>query len=73
MKPEKTWVGIDVRQTTLDVCLCPQTPIFQQPKTDNGVQALIAELQLLAPALVVVASTATRHNPVIRDFYHRLL
>jgi transposase len=65
MTPEKTWVGIDVSQDFLDVCLWPQGKVLQHPNTEAGVQALIFDLQLLSPALVVVESTGGLERLVI--------
>ena len=57
MTPEKIWVGIDISQACLDVCLWPAGRSFQQPNNATGVQALITELQALTPVLVVVEAT----------------
>lgn len=57
MTIEQTWVGIDISQDWLDVCLWPQGRRFQQPNNATGVQALITELQGIVPRLVVVEAT----------------
>jgi len=57
MTLEKTWVGIDVSQASLDVYLLPLGTTSQVPNTAAGVQALIEQLKETPPHLVVVEST----------------
>jgi transposase len=57
MTQETTWVGIDVCKAVLDIHLLPQALTWQQPNSEAGVQALIAQLQPFSVALVVVEST----------------
>jgi transposase len=54
---EKTWVGIDVSQASLDVYLLPPGTALQVSNTEAGVQELIAQLKSTPPHLVVVEST----------------
>ncbi|KAM3109171.1 IS110 family transposase [Phormidesmis sp. 146-33] len=57
MTPEKTWVGVDISQDTLDIYVLPQGLTLQQPNTDTGVQALVEQLHPLVPTLVVAEAT----------------
>jgi len=65
MTQEKVWVGIDVSQDHLDVHILPEGLNCQQPNTEAGVQALIAQLQPLSPNLVVVESTGGLERLVV--------
>lgn len=65
MALEKTWVGIDVSQNSLDGYLFPQGTTFQVSNTQAGVQELIAQLQSTSPHLVVVESTGGLERTVV--------
>jgi transposase len=65
MTLEKTWVGIDVSQASLDGYLLPQGTSFQVSNTEVGVQQLIAQFQTTPPHLVVVESTGGLERIVV--------
>ena len=51
------WVGIDVSQAKLDVCLWPQAELRQYANTLEAIERLIVDLQNDQPALVVLEAT----------------
>ena len=51
------YVGIDVAKARLDVAVSPTGETWQVPHEDTGITALVARLQPLAPALVVLEAT----------------
>lgn len=57
MTPEKTWVGIDVSQASLDIYILPQALVLQVPNTPEGLQTLQDQLAHTPPTLVVLEST----------------
>ena len=57
MTSEKTWVGIDVAKSTLDVHSLPQGIAFSVKNTETGMRELIERLQPLGVSLVVLEST----------------
>jgi hypothetical protein len=65
MAPEKTWVGVDVSQASLDVYLLPQGKTLQVSNTEAGVQELLSQLQLTPPHLVVAESAL--HNRAMKS------
>jgi transposase len=66
MTQEKTWVGIDVSQQQLDVCVLPQGFTMQQPNTEAGIHRLIEQLLPLSPTLVVVESTGGLERAIVQ-------
>lgn len=65
MTQAKTWVGIDVSQARLDVCVLPQGLTFHQPNTAAGIQAVIEQLVPLSPSLVVVEATGGLERAIV--------
>ena len=65
MTLEKIWVGIDVSKEHLDVHVLPQGLTFQLSNTNAGIQTLVAQLQPLAPTLVVLESTGGLERSVV--------
>ena len=51
------WVGIDVSQAKLDLCLWPQAELRQYANTLEAIERLIVDLQNDQPALVVLEAT----------------
>jgi transposase len=51
------YVGLDVAKAHLDVATAPATPGQRFPHTETGLSALVAHLQPLAPALIVLEAT----------------
>jgi transposase len=74
-------VGIDVAKATLDVAVRPSGQRWQIAYNEPSVTHLIEPLHALEPERIVVEATgggettlvASRHNPVIRAFYERLV
>jgi transposase len=65
MTLENLWVGIDVSQAELDIPGLPQGLSWQQPNTEAGIAALMAQLLPLSPTLVVAESTGGLERPVL--------
>lgn len=57
MTLEKTWIGIDVSQESLDGYVLPQKLCFHYPNSEVGIGVLIDQLRPLSPTLVVVEAT----------------
>jgi transposase len=70
MTLEKTWVGIDVSQNSLDGYLLPQGTTFQVSNSEAGVQQLIAQLQTTPPHLVVVESTGGLERTLVAGMHN---
>jgi transposase len=70
MTLEKTWVGIDVSQDSLDGYLLPQGTTFQVSNSEAGVQQLIAQLQTTPPHLVVVESTGGLERTLVAGMHN---
>jgi len=51
------FVGIDVAKATLDVAARPSGEHWSAPNDEAGIRALVARLQPLAPALIVLEAT----------------
>ncbi|KAM3099566.1 IS110 family transposase [Phormidesmis sp. 146-35] len=66
MTPEKTWVGVDISQDSLDIHVLPQGLTLQQPNREVGVQALIEQLHPLVPTLVVAEATGGLERLLVR-------
>lgn len=58
-------VGIDVAQATLVVAVLPAERTWEVPYTAEGLATLVAELQLLAPARVVLEGTGGLQAPAV--------
>lgn len=66
MTETKTWIGIDVCKSHLDVCWWPQGKTLQVPNTDDGVARLVAQLRDAPPHLVVAESTGGLERRLVR-------
>ena len=53
----KTYVGIDVSKRHLDVACSPQAQAWRVDHDEAGISAIVARLQELAPALIVLEAT----------------
>jgi len=58
-------VGIDVAQATLQVAVLPAGRTWEVAYTDDGLATLVAELQPLAPARVVLEGTGGLQAPAV--------
>lgn len=58
-------VGIDVAQATLAVAVLPAGRTWEVPHTDDGLATLVAELERLAPARVVLEGTGGLQAPAV--------
>ena len=56
-RPPVVYVGIDVAKAHLDVAVSPTGANWQVAHADTGVTRLVADLQALAPTLVVLEAT----------------
>lgn len=66
MKEESPFVGIDVSKQTLDVAIHDlQEEPLSEANNETGIARLVATLQKLAPALVVVESTGRLQLPLV--------
>ena len=54
---EPLFVGIDVAKAHLDVGIWPETRTWQVPTTTAGLEALVAELRPLQPAVIVLEAS----------------
>lgn len=61
------YVGIDVAQQTLAICLQPQGRTWVQPNTPAGHRQLIAELLAVAPAKILLEATGGYERAVLRS------
>jgi transposase len=59
------FVGIDVAKDSLVVAVRPTGQHFQQTNDEPGIQALVASLTALAPALIVVEASGGYQNPLV--------
>ena len=66
MKDAQTYVGIDVAKAKLDVASEPPGLSTTVPNTEAGLQALVPQVQALAPAQVVVEATGGYEWPLVR-------
>lgn len=57
MNPEKTWVGVDICQTHLDVYILPSAQAYRYTNTIEGIEAFITQLNLFSVELVVFEAT----------------
>lgn len=57
------WVGVDVSKHYLDVYIRPSGKAFQQPNTEQGIAALIEQLLVVQPELVVLEATGGMEVP----------
>jgi transposase len=65
LPPTGPFVGIDVAKDSLQVHVRPQGLAFQQANDEPGIQALLARLLPLAPALIVLEATGGYQNPLV--------
>lgn len=66
MEPEKTYVGIDVSQESLDVYVLPQGFEIKQPNNEAGIQNLIEQLLPLSVTMVVVEATGGLERAIVQ-------
>lgn len=62
----RTYVGIDVAKAKLDVASEPPSLTATTPNTEAGIQALVPQVQALAPDRIVVEATGGYELPVVR-------
>jgi transposase len=62
--PEPVYVGIDVSKAQLDVALRPKGRHWRVGNNDEGIAALVEELQAAVPALVVLEATGGWELPL---------
>ena len=55
--PDPLYVGLDVSTQHLDLAFEPARPPQRVPHTDEGIASLVAQLQPLGPALIVLEAT----------------
>jgi transposase len=65
MSTPETFVGIDVSKDHLDVAIRPAGDAFRLDNTPAGLTALVARLQPLAPALIVLEATGGYELPAV--------
>jgi transposase len=53
----EVFVGIDVSKNTLEIAIWPGTEAWQLANAEHELKGLIAHLQVLAPALVVLEAS----------------
>lgn len=56
-KEQRTWIGIDVSKSRLDVYAHPSGAVFSFEQSDSGLKELTAAVKGLSPELVVLEST----------------
>jgi hypothetical protein len=59
------FVGIDVAKDTLDVAVRPTAETWQVDNEAVGINALVAQLATMAPALVVLEATGGFEGPLL--------
>ena len=65
MAPEALYVGIDVAKAQLDVAVRPTDDRWTVTRDGAGIRKLVARLQPLAPALVVLEASGGLELPVV--------
>lgn len=65
MNPERLYAGIDVAKAQLDVAVRPTNQQWSVPNEEAGIAELVARLQALSPALVVLEATGGLELPVV--------
>ena len=65
MEPEALYVGIDVAKAQLDVAVRPTDDRWAVTRDGAGIRALVARLQALAPALVVLEASGGLEVPLV--------
>jgi transposase len=65
MRKEPYFVGIDVSKSTLDVALRPESKAWSTVNTEQGIRALVVELNALTPTLIVLESTGGLQMPLV--------
>lgn len=60
----EVFVGIDVSKNTLEIAIWPGTEAWQLANAEHELKGLIARLQVLAPALVVLEASGQLHRPI---------
>lgn len=66
MNTPRIYVGIDVAKAKLDGASEPPGWTLTTPNTEAGIQALVAQVQALAPDRIVVEATGGYELPVVR-------
>lgn len=64
------FVGIDVSKATLDVAVRPTGEAWTSANAPEGIDALVARIAALSPALVVLEATG-RYHPTSVGWRHR--
>lgn len=62
---KETFIGIDVSKNLLDVCVYPEDSIKSFDNTEKGIALLIAFMQPLKPALIVLEATGGLEMAVV--------
>ena len=57
MKPEPTYIGIDVAKDRVDIAVRPSGQIWSAPYEEEEMEKLVARLQALEPATVILEAT----------------
>lgn len=65
MQTTALFVGIDVSQATLDVALRPRDEEWQVAQTEEEIAGLVAQLDTVHPALIVLEATGGLEMPVL--------
>ncbi len=65
MEPETICVGIDVAKAQLDVAVRPTNDRWVVPRDGAGIRELVARLQALTPALVVLEASGGLEVPLV--------
>lgn len=65
MEQEPRYVGIDVAKAQVDVAVRPTGQRWQAPTDDAGVKDLVAQVQALGPALVVLEASGGLELPLV--------
>ena len=61
---EKTYVGIDVAKKALDIAVDPSGQVWSAANDDFGIGQVVADLEKLAPTLVVMEATGGLELPL---------
>ncbi len=65
MTEGSVFIGIDVAKARLDVAVRPDGDTWQAANDANGIAALVARLDHLRPALIVLEATGGYERPVV--------
>ena len=65
MKPQETYVGIDVAKAEMDIAVCPSDESWTVSNDERGIRQLVSCLKSLGPALVLLEASGGLELPLV--------